>query len=93
MTNSRYANIQPKIYGAAAAVAVKRPSPATRTSPGNRFGLDYRGNKTGSNAPINRSNSRDRVPKINNYTRDASKDSNGPSVHDRLYGKSSGAQA
>ena len=70
-----------------------KPSPQP-----NRFGVDYRGQKnTGPGA--NRSNSRDRVPKVNNYTRvmnrispgraeaDAGANS-GNTVFNRLYGRS-----
>lgn len=61
------------------------------SGPGNRFGVDYRGVRGAGNSQ-NKSGSRDRIPKINNYTRPtaniASNASPSGGVFDRLYGRS-----
>ena len=67
----------------------------------NRFGVDYRGNRAaGTNINANnRSGSRDRIPRVNNYTKVMSRISparaeggegggGGNTVFDRLYGRS-----
>ena len=72
-----------------------------RVSPvqGNRFGVDYRGVRNqgaGAGAANNRSNSRDRIPKVNNYTkvmqrispaRPEAAENNENTVFNRLYGR------
>ena len=75
--------------------------PKVSPGQGNRFGVDYRGNRPNNNEAQNRSNSRDaRIPKVNNYTKVMSRISPAraqdgaegggatSAVFDRLYGRS-----
>lgn len=92
-----YANVQSRLHNPAPRVTRDGSNPVKNLSAdrragikpsptGNRFGVDYRGVRANNNAANDRSNSRDRAPKVNNFTRGDSGQPTNP-VHDRLYNR------
>lgn len=109
-----YANVPSRLHNPAPRVARPGVQPVTNLSAerragikpspqSNRFGVDYRGQRNTGALGANRSNSRDRIPKVNNFTKVPSRVSparaeadaaanNSNTVYNRLYARAKPGQ-